>query len=188
MNKLDLCSGTAAPRRKEEGYTTIDARAFDGVDYVSELGKAPLPFEDDTFDEIRAHDALEHIRDGFFELIDECWRVLKPKGIFDIHVPRFPAGTSVMHPDHVRFFLSEEDAIPFAAAVKRYIENQNEVLFCMHSFAFFHVPADGIDPHGYLKHFWHIVDLRDTETHIRAKLSPNKIGGRYPYKEIQPKL
>lgn len=186
MTKLDLCSGTAAPIRKQAGYTTIDARPFPGVDYVAELGKQPLPFEDNTFDEIRAHDALEHIRDGFFELFDECWRVLKPRGLFDIFVPRFPVATATMHPDHLRFFLTEEDAEPFAKAIARYVQNQNEVLFCIHSFAFFHVPADGIDPHGYLKHFWHIVDIDGGDTHIHAQLTPNKPGGRYPYKEIKP--
>jgi SAM-dependent methyltransferase len=184
MNKLDLCSGTAAPQRKREGYITIDARPFDGVDHVCNLGSTPLPFEDNTFWEIRAHDALEHIRDGFFELMDECWRVLRPNGIFDITVPRFPSPAAVMHPEHVQYFLGEQDALIFAKAFAPLVNREVERLFCIHSWAFFQVPADGIDPHGYLKGFWHLVDQVEVDSHLKVKLTPNKPGGRFPYKTV----
>jgi len=182
--KLDLCSGTAAPQRKREGYTTIDARPFDGVDFVCELGSAPLPFADNSFTEIRAHDALEHIRDGFFELMDECWRVMQPKGIFDIHVPRFPSPAAIMHPEHCQYFVGEQDAIPFAKALAPLINREIDRLFCIHSWAFFLPSADGIDPHGYLKGFWHLVSQREIDSHIQVKLTPNKPNGLFPYKHI----
>lgn len=187
LRKLDLCSGTAAPLRKQQGYVTIDARPFPGVDVISYLGVNPLPFPDDTFDEIRAHDALEHIRDGFTDLMDECWRVLRPKGILDIFVPRFPSPSAIMHPDHWQFFLSAEDAEPYAQAIAPLLLGQVQRLFCVHSWSFFMAPADGVDPHGYLRGFWHLVDQRAVESHLYVKLAPNKPGGRYPYKPIRQK-
>ncbi len=185
--KVDLCSGTAAPIRKAEGYTTIDARLFEGVDYALNLGTDPLPFETSSVDSIRAHDALEHIRDGFFELMDECWRVLRPGGIFDIWVPRFPSPAAVMHPEHVNYFLGAEDAAPFAEAMTPYLLGQVQRIFCVHTWAFFMAPADGIDQHGYLKGFWHLVSQHEIDSHLHVLLTPNKPGGRYPYKAVRRK-
>lgn len=184
--KIDLCSGTAAPIRKAAGYSTIDGRPFPGVDHVLWLGRDRLPFADNAVDEIRAADALEHIETGFFELMDECWRVLKPGGIFDIAVPRFPTANAIMHPDHYRFFLSEEDARPFAAALLALTEGRVKRLFCVHSWAMFLPPADGVDVHGYFKHFWDIVWQAESDppTHLAVHLTPNKPGGRFPYKPV----
>ena len=187
VDKLDLCSGTAAPQRKLEGYITIDARPFPGVDHVLDLTKDPLPFPDNSFRVIRAHDALEHIRDGFTELMDECWRVLAPGGEFDIFVPRFPAPSAIMHPDHWRYFISMEDAEPFARALAPLLLGQQQRLFCVHSWSFFMAPAGGVDPHGYLKGFWHLVSQRDVDSHLYVTLTPNKRGGRFPYVEVKPK-
>lgn len=185
MVKLDLCSGPAAPIRKTQGYETIDVRPFPGVDHVLTLGRDLLPFDDNSVIEIRAHDALEHIRDGFFELMDECWRVMHPRGIFDIRVPCFPSANAVMHHDHYRFFLSEEDARPFAQALLDLTSGRVARLFCVHTWSFFLPPADGVDPHGYINGFWHLVSQAQTDTHLLVKLSPNKVGGRYPYKEMR---
>lgn len=185
--KVDLCSGTAAPIRKAEGYTTIDYRLFEGVDHALTLGVDPLPFEDGSVDLIRAHDALEHIGAGFFELMDECWRVLSPKGVFDIWVPRFPSPAAVMHPEHVNYFLGENDAGPFAAALAPLMLGQVQRIFCVHTWAFFMAPADGVDQHGYLKGFWHLLAQREIDSHLSVQLVPNKPNGRFPYKEVRRK-
>lgn len=185
--KIDLCSGTAALRRKQEGYTTIDVRLFPGVDYALTLGVDPLPFPDNSVTYIRAHDALEHIRDGFTDLMDECWRVMSPRGTFDIFVPRFPSPSAIAHPDHWQYFLSVEDAEPFAKAIAPMLLGQTQRLFCVHSWSFFLPPADGVDPHGYLKGFWHLVEQKAVESHLYVTLTPNKPGGRYPYKVIAPR-
>ena len=183
--KLDLCSGTAAPIRKADGYITTDIRAFDGVDYVIEIGNGKkLPFDDNSFHVIRAHDALEHIRDGFEQLMDECFRVLKPKGVFDILVPRFPMPSSTMHPDHYRFFIGMEDAKPFAEALAPLINGDVNRIFCLNTWAFFMTPADGVDPHGYLNGFWHLVSNVEDNSHIHTQLTPNKPNGTYPYKAV----
>lgn len=182
--KVDLCSGTAAPQRKRDGYITTDIRPYEGVDHVLTLGVDPLPFSNNSVMEIRAHDALEHMREGIFDVMDECWRVMHPQGVFNIAVPRFPAATAVMHLDHWQFFLGEADAIPFAKALAPLLLGQQQKLFCIHTWSFFMAPADGIDPHGYLKGFWHLISQEENQTHLNVKLSPNKPGGRYPYKKV----
>lgn len=189
MPKLDLCSSTAAPIRKQQGYTTLDIMPLPGVDVVFDLAQGkPLPFDDDTFDEIRAHDAFEHIRSDLFFLFDECWRVLKPTGMLDIFVPRFPSASAIMHLDHHRYFVDPDEYEKFAAALAPKLNGDVQHLFHVHTWSFFMVPADGVDVHGYLKHFWHIIEQRSVETHLYAKLAPNKPGGRYPYKEVKSRF
>lgn len=161
LNKLDLCSGVAAIQRKTEGYVTIDIRPFPGVDYVAELGKDPLPFPNDHFEFIRAHDALEHIVDGFFDLMDECWRVLKSGGQFDIFVPRFPSASAIMYPDHFRYFVDDDDFVCFDQALAPG-QNCRMRLHAWSSFAPLWRVAKRID---------------ESPSHLHAILTPDKSHG-----------
>jgi SAM-dependent methyltransferase len=145
---------------KNDGAIGIDIRPFKCVDYVLDIEKDPLPFEDDSIDRIEASHIFEHLGDGFLFCVDECFRVLKPKGILRIDVPNFPDKGAIIHPDHKRFFIPD-------------------------SFGFFHVPSDGIDRHGYLKGFWHIAKIGHTKQNITCELTPNKLRGRFPYVNIR---
>jgi len=60
--------------------------------------------KDNSVDVIVANDVLEHIH-GLIQLMNECWRVMKPGGKFHIEVPLFPTKESVADPTHVRFFV-----------------------------------------------------------------------------------
>lgn len=64
-----------------------------------------LPFPGESIESIISHHCLEHIGDGFIRLMDECYRVLKPGGIFRIIVPLYPSHAAVADPDHKRYFL-----------------------------------------------------------------------------------
>lgn len=161
--KLYLGSG---PNIKE-GYINCDARTFPGVDKVFYVGKDPFPFQDDTVDEILAENFCEHLgwndtEDYMVNMINECFRILKPFGKLKIAVPHFPGGPSLMHPEHRRFFIRD-------------------------SFSFYQVPADGIDPHGYLNGFWHVQidEKRTDDLMLYVIMTPNKPGNEFPYKEIR---
>lgn len=52
----------------------------------SDLNKAPIPFEDDTFDYIVASHVIEHLNDPL-NFYQECMRVLKPGGQFYLEAP-----------------------------------------------------------------------------------------------------
>lgn len=68
---------------------------------------SPLPFPEETFDEIGAYDCLEHWGaqgdwQGFFEEFGEYHRILKPGGRMGILVP---IGEDALgDPGHTRFF------------------------------------------------------------------------------------
>lgn len=66
-----------------------------------------LPFADNSIKSIISHHCLEHIGDGFIGLMDECYRILEPGGIFRIIVPLFPSITAIEDPDHKRYFTKD---------------------------------------------------------------------------------
>ena len=98
--KLNLGCG----RDKKEDYINIDSNPKVKPDRIMEI--PPLDFEDNSIEEIRAHHFLEHIKD-IVELMNECWRVLKPGGIMDIVVPYALSHAAFQDPYHVRFFVPE---------------------------------------------------------------------------------
>ena len=69
-----------------------------------------IPFSNDFFDYVSAHDFLEHIpriiyyperRAPFVDLMSEIWRVLKPGGKFLSETPAFPHADAFTDPTHV---------------------------------------------------------------------------------------
>ena len=61
------------------GWTNVDARDVPGIDVVADV--TDLPFEDASADEVLASSLLEHFKDPY-EVLDEIWRVLAPRGSF----------------------------------------------------------------------------------------------------------
>lgn len=86
---------------------TIDMDPNCGADVVWDMEQRPLPFEDESFDEIHAYDSLEHWGRqgdwrGWFDEMGEYHRLLKPKGEF---VALVPVGADAFSdPGHTRFF------------------------------------------------------------------------------------
>ncbi|WP_207387744.1 methyltransferase domain-containing protein [Chlorobium sp. N1] len=82
----------------------------------ADLAIEPIPFANDTFDFLTAYDFLEHVprvvylperRLPFVELMNEIWRVLKPKGIFFSCTPAYPFPPVFQDPTHVNFLTEE---------------------------------------------------------------------------------
>lgn len=74
-------------RPKWDELVTLDINADHDPDVVWDLTQRPLPFEDETFDEIHAYEVVEHLgRQGdyreWFAEWEEWWRLLKPGGYF----------------------------------------------------------------------------------------------------------
>jgi predicted SAM-dependent methyltransferase len=62
------------------------------LDIIRDFAKHGIPFDEDTFDEVRAYDVVEHIElwSEFVFMMNEVWRVLKKGGIFMFTTPARP--------------------------------------------------------------------------------------------------
>jgi len=86
-------------------YTGVDRVELPGVDCVCDITK-PLPFENETVDEIICVHVLEHIRDLEF-VMREFHRVLKVNGVLRVWVPHCFSPGAFGDSTHVRFFTFE---------------------------------------------------------------------------------
>jgi hypothetical protein len=121
MTMSELLIGAGLNREKKIGVigrkewndlTTLDNNPDHVPDVVHDLEEIPLPFEDNSFDEIHAYDVLEHTgRQGdwrfFFDQFSDFWRMLRPKGFFMAIVPSPTSVWAFGDPSHKRIFAPE---------------------------------------------------------------------------------
>lgn len=102
-NKLHLGCG----KKILEGYVNVDIVNALGVDLVCDINDG-IPFDDNSFEEALAIDFVEHISPTkAIYLMNEVHRVLKPGGLFKIHVPEAPGITATQDPTHICFWNEE---------------------------------------------------------------------------------
>mgnify|MGYP001596238605 CR=1 FL=1 len=100
--RLNLGCGYAL----QSGYVNIDNRAEVNPDLVCDVLEG-LPYDDNSVDEVRAFDFLEHIPIGqTVNVISEIWRVLKPGGRFESFTPDAQHGQGAFQdPYHISFWV-----------------------------------------------------------------------------------
>lgn len=134
---------------------TIDMDPNCGADIVHDLNNHPLPFKDETFDELGAYDVLEHLGRqgdwrGWFDEMAEYHRILKPGGLFSILVPIGP--DAFADPGHTRFFHSNH----FGFLTRRFYEDQRAK------------QTSAADYRWYIKHWWELEYIEDVGGHHLA--------------------
>jgi SAM-dependent methyltransferase len=90
-----------------DGLTTLDIDPMCKPDVLWDLNDHPLPFDDDTFDEVHAYEVLEHIGRqgdwrGFFAEFSDYWRMLKPGGLLVGTTPSLDSPWLWSDPGHTR--------------------------------------------------------------------------------------
>lgn len=86
---------------------TLDLDPDSEPDVLWDLNHLPLPFEDETFEEIHAYEILEHVgQQGdwrtFFAQFTEFHRILKPGGHFFAITPAWDSLWAWSDPGHTR--------------------------------------------------------------------------------------
>lgn len=110
------------PGREEwTNLVTLDMNADHKPDVVWNMEEIPLPFEDNSADEIHAYEVLEHMgRQGdwrfFLAQFEDFWRILKPGGLLFASTPHPTSPWAFGDPGHTRLipveatiFLSQEE-------------------------------------------------------------------------------
>ena len=82
----DILLELGAGGRKRQGWTSID---LGNADIVMDLESAPLPFPDGSVHYIYSSHVFEHFTypEPMLGILAECFRSLKPGGVFDLSVP-----------------------------------------------------------------------------------------------------
>lgn len=118
---MELLLGAGRSREKKikldgretwSNLTTLDMFDTYKPDVVWDLEQRPLPFPDNTFDEIHAYDVLEHLSQqgdwkSFFEEWSEWYRLLKPGGVMCAVSPHWSSPWAWMDPGHRRVYGAE---------------------------------------------------------------------------------
>ena len=99
---LDIGCGTD----KLEGAVGMDANPDSHADVIHDLDVRPWPFEDSSFDSVRAQDVLEHVTD-FVGVVEEIWRVCRPAAIVRVRMPFMSSRNYHTDPTHRRAATSE---------------------------------------------------------------------------------
>ncbi len=101
FKKLNLGCGTIIL----EGWVNLDIAQMPGVDVVHNIEDLPLPFPDNSFDEILCQFILEHV--NWVPVLKDINRILKPGGKVKILVPHFTSKQNFTDPQHIRLFSIE---------------------------------------------------------------------------------
>ena len=95
------------------GLVTLDFADTHKPDVVHDIGSLPLPFEDNSADEIHAYEVMEHVgQQGdwrfFFDQWADIWRVLKHGGRFFGTSPHHSSAWAWGDPGHTRIVGAEQ--------------------------------------------------------------------------------
>ena len=97
--KLDIgCGGAKLP-----GYVGMDVFPLPGIDVIHSFDDLPYPFADDSFDEVKCYNALEHVAD-FVATVAEIHRILRPGGVLKVLCPHYSGPDAYRDPTHRTFF------------------------------------------------------------------------------------
>lgn len=83
----------------KEGWVNVDQHFAPGVNLVMDIRELPLPFADNSIDEVLASHILEHCL-YWEDIVFDIHRILKPGGVLEIRVPYLLSPA----PYHYRFF------------------------------------------------------------------------------------
>ena len=98
--KLNIGCGN----KKVEGFLGVDKFECDAADYICDIEKEKLPFEDNSVEEIILDNVIEHF-DDIPNVIKELIRVSKKDCVITIITPHFTSLSSWKDPTH-KYHLS----------------------------------------------------------------------------------
>jgi predicted SAM-dependent methyltransferase len=106
------------------GAVNLDITSATNPDVVHDLNVRPWPFANNSFDEIRANDVVEHL-DDLLATMEEIHRVCSPGAVVRITVPHYTASNAFTDPTHRHYFsvfsfhyFTGENQFPFYTSVR----------------------------------------------------------------------
>lgn len=70
------------------------------IDVVRDLNVLPWPWPDKSFDVVLSSSVFEHLEIDLVQSMDECWRILRPKGVLRLKLPHWQHDNAYADPTH----------------------------------------------------------------------------------------
>lgn len=99
---LDLGCG----KKKRQGAIGVDFSDRHDADVIHNLNHFPYPFENESVDDVYIDNCLEHL-DEPMKVMEEIYRIVKPKGFVKVIVPYFRSVSAFTDPTHKTFYTVE---------------------------------------------------------------------------------
>jgi len=90
-------------KKKIAGAVNLDRMPANHPDIVHDLNRCPWPFSSGTFDQVHAHDVLEHLGD-IVSIMEEIHRVCVDGARLSLRVPHFSSANAFTDPTHRHYF------------------------------------------------------------------------------------
>lgn len=90
-------------RRRVSGAVNLDVTSETCPDVLHDLNSRPWPFPDGHFDEVLAHDVIEHLGETIATL-EEIHRVCRHGALVRITVPHYSSSNAFTDPTHRHYF------------------------------------------------------------------------------------
>ena len=71
-----------------------------GIDCIHDLDVLPWPWADNSMAVINSISVFEHLKLDLIQILNECWRILKPRGILYVKYPVFTSPRIHDDPTH----------------------------------------------------------------------------------------
>ena len=97
MDKLNLGCGNAI-MADAVNHDRIKHRPE--ITVTHDLNGLPWPWKDGSFDLIVAASVFEHLTIDLVQVVDECWRILRPKGQLYMKLPHWQSDIAYQDPTH----------------------------------------------------------------------------------------
>ena len=107
-NRVIVNLGCGSKKLPEE--IGVDIIKLPNVDIVADLNKYPMPFDENSVDEVRSSHCFEHL-DNLVALMEDIHRILKPGGLLIFTVP---------HVSNIDFFRDPTHKRPFTLGTMDY--------------------------------------------------------------------
>jgi SAM-dependent methyltransferase len=158
--------------QKHPDSVGIDRVPGPNVDVVHDLNQCPWPFKDNTFDEIRMSQIIEHL-DDLLKIMSEIHRISKPSATVYIWTPHYSSHnswTDLTHRQHLGYRSMDQltDQANYNYTDLRFSILRRRITFGKSLLCWPGRLIASLSPEKYERHFAYLFPAQDVEFELQV--------------------